>query len=332
MKINYPEWFKVEKEAASIIHQLSNFHDLTFYLQNSNPYIRFQALLRLQRLRTPESISLLEEILNNPLETTANRRLAGQTIYHIAQAHNLNLFIANPFGDAEEDKLNQYCEPVIKEPTEFYGLFFSPPPLYAKADLEEDYLMRNNEIELQISLDFASWFQAWKSNLWAKTTSLLKNIPGLLTKGFKKIKFISLNLIKKVLTYFKEYLIRLYYRGKNKINFFELVKSLIFYLLYLILTPFRLIRNNKGIVMGALLIFSLYWGYISRDFDLLSLQNWDWEKSVEDIWATGKDFIQNAWWETGNLSSLWLKKIQDAQIWNNIRDYFFMAMDFIKGI
>ena len=228
--------------------------------------------------------------------------------------------------------INQYCEPVIKEPTEFYGLFFSPPPLYAKADLEEDYLMRNNEIELQISLDFASWFQAWKSNLWAKTTSLLKNIPGLLTKGFKKIKFISLNLIKKVLTYFKEYLIRLYYRGKNKINFFELVKSLIFYLLYLILTPFRLIRNNKGIVMGALLIFSLYWGYISRDFDLLSLQNWDWEKSVGDIWATGKDFIQNAWWETGNLSSLWLKKIQDAQIWNNIRDYFFMAMDFIKGI
>jgi hypothetical protein len=227
MNISYPEWFKVEKEAALIIHRLSAFNDLTFYLNNSNPYIRQQAIIRLSSLKPVEAINMLEDIVNNPLETLKNRELAFLTISSIAKSNDLNLFITNPIADklSSKEDYEAIIEPVIIEPENFRGLFFSPPPLYSEPDLEEEYLLRDNEVDFQISFDYHGWAQAWQASISSKFTCLIKNIPTYLSLILKKIKNTLLILFRKKILYLKAFFIKLFYLLRNKIDLLQILRS-----------------------------------------------------------------------------------------------------------
>jgi len=71
-----PEWYRTEKDTAKIIEKLGSVKELDFYLRNPDEYIRRLAILRLYRISDKESIFVLKELLDDPVESDDNKYLA----------------------------------------------------------------------------------------------------------------------------------------------------------------------------------------------------------------------------------------------------------------
>ena len=95
MIINYPDWFRVEKDSAKIILQLSSIRDLAYYLRSPEQFIRQLALLRVGQLKLKEGISYLSEIIENHDESPENRELAAWSIKAISVRWGENFYINN---------------------------------------------------------------------------------------------------------------------------------------------------------------------------------------------------------------------------------------------
>ncbi|MGI6224980.1 MAG: hypothetical protein ACOYJ1_01865 [Peptococcales bacterium] len=327
MSLCYPEWYKIEKESATIINGLSNFTDLNFYLTNSNQYIRRQALLRVNELKPVESLNILEEILNNPLESNENKKLAGWALKAISNEHKLDFYISDPlrekYIDHELDIGIKHIK--ILEPYTSKGLSITPPPLYSELDIDEDYLVRNNEVDFQITLDLKEWFQAWKGHFFSNSINAVKNFPKLLLAGLIKIvKLIYIKFLSKLLRSIKDRLINLYYRKKHEIQPLKLLQSFCFLILCGLLAPFRFIRRNKKIIFSGLLLVAIYLGYRSYGYEnVLNYLDIESNQTLSKLFFTGKSIFHTVWTEAGNVSNVLIKKITTNEIWKNIRQYMF---------
>jgi len=336
MGLYYPEWFRVEKEAQEVINRLVNLKDLAFYLNNSNQYIRRQAILRLNQLKPLDSINILEQILNNPLEEMTNKKLAAWTIKTISLEHGLDLVISNPIIDNYTGK-EQYHDLVnihIIEPS-ILGVFsITPPPLYSELDLEEDYLIRDQEVDFETSFSARKWFTSWKGNFLSKTGALFKNIPLLLWHCLSKIMHIFWFKFVKVL-YYKAVnnLVKLFHHHKHRINPIQIFKFIFFYLLFILLTPFRIIRQNKKLTF-TLLVLILTFLYLKdgrQEMVVIFLKEQGFTVINNDFLTKTKDILTLAWTEMINISYLLLKKIKLTNTWQTVEDIFTTIINYIQG-
>lgn len=88
-----PQWYKVERETEKIISKLSTIPEIAFYLKNPNEYIRRLAILRLSQLRLKDSINVLNEILEDPLENQNNKELSAWVIKLVSSKWNIDLLL-----------------------------------------------------------------------------------------------------------------------------------------------------------------------------------------------------------------------------------------------
>ncbi|KJS19865.1 MAG: hypothetical protein VR72_17105 [Clostridiaceae bacterium BRH_c20a] len=334
MVLNYPEWYKVEKEASEVLKSLTNFKDLIFYINNSNPNIRRQAILRINHLRLLEGINILEEILNNPSEDLVNKELAGWTIKKIGLEHGLDLFISNSQVDkytGEEDQ-PEFIKFTLIEPKTPDGFFMIHSPFYKDNEIEEDYLIRDQEVDFQTDFNLNLWLDTWKDNFLSTSGDVLKRIPTILwSKLLILLVLFWSRIIKKLFHWAINSLISLYNQHKNRLNPIELLKKLVFSLLFIIFTPFRVIRNNKSFAFLALAFLFLFFSYTSNGEEIATrFLGQDFKAFNHDLLIRSRDFTTSFYTEAANISKIWLGKIKTTSAWQNIQEYLFSAVRLVK--
>jgi len=336
MDLYYPEWYKVEKEAKEVIADLSDLKDLTFYLHNPNPYIRRQAILRLNELKLLDSLNILEEILNNPSEDITNKELAGWIIKAISLEHRLDLLISSPIVDkySGQEKYQDLVNIEIIEPP-IMGVFsLNLPPLYSQLDIEEDYLIRDQEVDFQTSFTIGKWYSLWKADFLKKSGLFLKNIPTHLGNFFLKLmhllwfKFLK-KIFYKIIDHFK----RFYFHHKQKIQPRIILKSLIFYLLFVLFAPLRLVRKHKkaAFVLLTLSLVFLYYTDNGQEMITAYLPRRDFIKINNEFLGEIKNTATLVGGEIVNVSLLVFKKIKATAAWQTLQEFFLITVRLTKG-
>lgn len=324
MDFYYPEWYKVEKQASTIINNLANLEDLLFYLENPNQYIRRQALLRLHQLKPVESINMLEEIINNPLEDYTNKEIAALTIKAISSEHDLGFFNSHKIIE-EYTEIEKSCslkKPEIIEPSQLPGFSLNIPSLCSEWELEEDYLIRDQEVNFQTSFTLKSWFIPYKEHLLSNWLQHIKTLPIFVFNKIKALlKFLWSKFIKKA-----------YLHYRQKINPSEILKSLFFYLLYLLCTPIRMIRNHKKLTVALIMICFFLFNTTSNGKEFISQYlNLNLPIISSSFAQKGFTFLTTVWTEIVNVSNVLLIKIKETTAWNTIHEFFLTAIQFAKG-
>jgi hypothetical protein len=81
----------------------------------------------------------------------------------------------------------------------------------------------------------------------------------------------------------------------------------------------------------SVLFLFLYIDYTSKGFENpFPFLKSDSGKSFEGILNSGQEIFLSAWSEASYLSNLFIDKIRATNAWENIQDYFYLAIDFIK--
>ncbi|KJS82506.1 MAG: hypothetical protein JM58_14880 [Peptococcaceae bacterium BICA1-8] len=334
MGLNYPEWYKVEKQASEVLKSLTDFKDISFYINNPNPNIRRQAILRINSLRPLEGINILEQILNNPSEDLVNKELAAWTIKTIGLEHDLDLFIPNSLVDkyTGEEEYPELIKFTLIEPKTPDGFYLNSFPLYENNEIEEDYLIRDQEVDFQTDFNLKLWFDTWKCNFLSTLGSVLKKFPIILwNKLLNLLALLWSRVIKKSYHWAINSLLNLYYQHKNRLNPFELLKSLVFSLIFIIFTPFRLIRNNKFFTFFSLALLFLFFTYTSNGNEIATnFLGQDFKTLNHDLLVKSKEFTYTCYNEAANVN-VWLSKIKTTSVWENIEEYIFSAIRLTKG-
>ena len=162
MPINYPEWYRVEKETFRIISHLTSVKELSFYLRSPELFIRRQAILRIGKLQLNEGIVYLSDILENHSEDQTNRELAAWAIKAASMKYNEDIYIANRLlthftgNETIEDLL---VRSEIKAPSYSPKLNFNVPAS-DYIDTIKNYVEFNNDFILEDIFSWKEWFEA----------------------------------------------------------------------------------------------------------------------------------------------------------------------------
>lgn len=90
-----PEWYTLEKKAEKSIKRLSTLKELDYYIKHPDEQLRRLAILRINELKLKDSFAILKEILDEPIETQANKELAAWTLKYISAKLGQDLFISH---------------------------------------------------------------------------------------------------------------------------------------------------------------------------------------------------------------------------------------------
>jgi len=323
--IDYPEWYRVERATEKIIKKLVSLQELHFYLRNPNEYIRRLAILRINELKLEDALDTLEEILEDPLESDENKKLAAWTIKTICQKWQIDLFISNPLVTkfTGEESYHDLYQIVLKEPGISFNFQPSSSLLLSELQQEKDYTDRDQEVNIEIAFYFFRWFQIWSSELVNQSKKNLLKLPTI-TAAFllKLFKLIWTKVFWRLTEKFSSYAQNLYYRHKQKFNPVFLVKNAIFYFLYIIFFPVRLVRHHKKLTLSFIIFVYCFLAFTEQGniityryfgFDLLDLQT--------HLFIRGKKLTIYTWYELKKNWSIWLKQVKLGDMFQNIKNF-----------
>ncbi|MFZ5945450.1 MAG: hypothetical protein ACOYVD_15210 [Bacillota bacterium] len=332
MNLIYPQWYRVEKEAAIIINRINNFNDLTFYLHNSNHHIRRMAILRLGELLPKEAVNDLEQILNNPQEVMENKELSAWVLQKISIQQGIDLFITNPLITkySGEENLKERYTVKLKEPFNNLHFSFSHSLLDEDLSVEEDYLLRNQETDFDAPFSLKEWRICWQENLIKTVVIFFKNLPVRLLEFLKKILFfLWQHLISKFLNYMYNKSSRYYFNNRERFNPLSILKNTGFFLLYALLFPVRLLRRNKlsFFVITMTILFFLVYTSTGQSLIITYLGDDFWSLQNKNMVAV-KEIITATWAEVGNVTSILIKKVQASATWQTAKEYVDLVLSF----
>lgn len=162
MPINYPNWYKVEKETFRIISRLTSVKELSFYLRSPELFIRRLAILRMGELQLKEGLVYLTDILENHSEDQTNRELAAWAIKVTSMKWNEDIYITNRLlthftgNETIEDLLGSS---EVKTPSYAPELNFNVPPSNSM-DIIKNYVEFNNDFIIEDTFSGKEWFDA----------------------------------------------------------------------------------------------------------------------------------------------------------------------------
>ena len=164
VKITLPEWYQVELQTQKTILKLSGVHELLFYLNNPDEYIRHQAVLRLGQLRSKEILAPLNKIIDDPLEIALNREIAAWVLKSTGLVGNDDYYIGNHYLDrfTGTEKLKDFYYPCFTEENSSPEYHFAASGIEALLS-EETLLIRaeSQEERVEIPFSLARWSKTW---------------------------------------------------------------------------------------------------------------------------------------------------------------------------
>lgn len=195
VKIALPEWYQVELHTQKTILKLSGVHELLFYLNNPDEYIRHQAVLRLGQLRSKEIMAPLNKIIDDPLEITLNREIAAWVLKSTGLIGNDDYYIGNHYLDrfTGTEKLKDFYYPCFTEENSSPEYHFAASGIEALLS-EETLLIRAESQEERAEIPFSlarwskTWFQSKQKGLRGRLKAMREKTAAMVAGFTHKIK------------------------------------------------------------------------------------------------------------------------------------------------
>lgn len=271
-----PEWYRAERETEKIIGKLSGIKELDYYIKNPDEYIRRLAILKLQKFSAKESIYVLKDVMDDNLESEANKYLAAWVLKSQALKWNFDIFVTSRYltkisGTESYDELFG-VEPGAEIPPIRFD--FSASPSHSAFKLEAEDSARAGDIYFEAEFDFKQWFSTFGSRLLKSTKSALgiiflklpamlggsvitgfkKLLHSLARKGEKRVKPAAVPLeshpAEKINSTYDYYSI--YREVYKKPGIIASIKKGLFNMLYLLFFPLRFALKHKFAVFCSL--------------------------------------------------------------------------------
>lgn len=193
--LNLPDWYLTEKEAYKTIQRLTDMKDLTFYLENPDPFIRRLAILRTGLLKKKDSYTLLNNILDDHLEIEENRELAALLMAKLNNELHLGFFISHPYlahFTGNED-LESLLNITIADPFPDIHMDFKNSLIESRLNLDNEFIKSNlDEKDELLPFSMKDWFNHFYRGFFHDLKKVLKHltiiaITGLFVKIPKKL-------------------------------------------------------------------------------------------------------------------------------------------------
>jgi hypothetical protein len=316
----YPEWYKVERDTEKTIKKLTTLKELLFYLKNSDEFLRRLAILRIAELKLKDSVEILKEILDDPLESRNNKELAAWTIKSISLKWNTDLFISHRLLNnyTGSERILDINKVSINDSLSSIKFEFSSSLQNSQLNLDTENFRHSEDVNFDMPFSLKEWFYAWLHELTQTSRKVLINLPAVFLRSVIKFtSFTAKNIFRKPMLALFHSLSKAYssyktksekqkdshrsrsqlsccYRQKTSISLF--IKKAVFKLLYYILTPIRLILKHKGFsavtlaVVYLLLAYTTYGKIITYKYAGIDLAD-----TQTHIYHSSKEFLGYAW-------------------------------------
>lgn len=265
--LGMPEWYRTEKDTAKIIEKLGSVKELDFYLRNPDEYIRRLAVLRLYRLSDKESIFVLKELLDDPVESDENKYLAAWILKSFSKKWVSDFFASNRYlnkfsGNESFDELFSIKEEPASSDIDFD---FKDSPSYSLLNLDPDESTLQRDIFFETEFDFANWFASFGSFLKKTFINLICTIPSFLIKlpgAIYKMVYSMSRQLSQQHNAKKQARVQIpHYSYKSlrdelyrKPSFFSYIKKGVLRMLYVLFFPIRFALKHKLAVLCTILL------------------------------------------------------------------------------
>ncbi|KNY26175.1 SH3 domain-containing protein [Pseudobacteroides cellulosolvens] len=227
--LQYPDWYRLERETGTTINKLTNTKELSFYLKNSNEFIRRLAILRINDLKLKDSISVLMEVMDDLLESQMNKELAAWTIKSISSKWGMDIYINHKllnkyYGDEKSIDIMRFS--IYDNWSNALKFEFSENFLKAELDSDTDNLRQSEDLELDFSFSTKEWFFELLEGLICSIENNWMKLPGIVLRNLRKfiVFIVPILVLLPAKTVFKG-LKGLYKSIASKINDKKLIKQ-----------------------------------------------------------------------------------------------------------
>jgi len=158
--LNLPEWYRIELESRKIIAKLKDVHELTFYSENPDPFIRRLAITRAGALGSREAFSILNNVVDDPLENEHNKTLAGAYMRKINDSLGLGYYIKNRFMREYENGDPTVSSLPIEDSQPAIRYDFSKSLIESQLQLDQSVIKMNlDDRELTFQFPLGQWLK-----------------------------------------------------------------------------------------------------------------------------------------------------------------------------
>ena len=236
-----PDWYRAERETEKTIEKLSSIKELDYYLKNPDEYIRRLAIVKLQKFSAKETVYALKEVLDDNLESEANKYLAAWVLKSLSVKWNFDIFVTSRYLTkfSGTESYDQIFGVMLEDEVPSIRFDFSASPSHSVFKLEAEENARTEDIHFETEFDFKQWFSTLG-------TRLLKKVGSTLVFIFLKLpRKIHLKRPEKIHMKYPE-------KIHKKPAIMAFIKKGLFNMLYLLFFPLRFALKHKLAVLCSL--------------------------------------------------------------------------------
>ncbi|NTV91677.1 MAG: hypothetical protein HGA22_15180, partial [Clostridiales bacterium] len=162
-----PEWYTAERDTAKAIGRLDSVKELNYYINNPDDAVRRLAILRLSVLK-PKDIELaLRGVLDNPLESEANKELAAWAIKSSALKWNKDVLLSSRYLSrfTGEEKFDELFGVSYSNQDRWIGPSFDASILFRGLPAEAGDVYAMHSLDIDADFNTSEWLRAAASNI-----------------------------------------------------------------------------------------------------------------------------------------------------------------------
>ena len=197
--LTLPDWYRTERETEKIIEKLRSVKELDYYLRNPDEYIRRLAILRLYKLSDKDALSVLKDLLDDPMEIDENKYLGAWVIKSLSKKWASDIFISPRYlgrftGNESFNDLFSITQEHSDPSVEFD---FTSSSSHSTLTLDSAETSLEKDVFFETEFDFKQWYSSFGSKLLKAISVALCAIPTFIIK-------LPLLLGKALYSYFKK--------------------------------------------------------------------------------------------------------------------------------
>lgn len=179
-----PGWYRTERETEKTIEKLKSVKELDYYLRNPDEYIRRLAILRLHKITDKESLNILKETLDNPVESEENKYLASWVLKSLSNKWATDIFITNKYLGKFNgyEGFDELFIIKLEQSSHSVDFDFTSSLSYSALMLDSDEIALERDIFFETDFDFKQWFASFGNRLLKAAVITLCAIPKLIIK------------------------------------------------------------------------------------------------------------------------------------------------------
>ncbi len=277
MGLDLPEWYIQERETEKTIQRLNSIKEIDFYLRNPDEYIRRLAILRLQKLPGKDSVYLLKEVLDDPVESAENKYLAAWVIKSLSSNWEDDFLLTSghfAYYNVYQGSYEELFCVRQKKSNKTVQFNFALSPSYSALQFDSGECNYEKDVVFTAKFNFREWYSLLGKKMAGELRKALCNFPKLIAKlptaigrtvcfRFKEFHayIIKKHRNKDISTQYRNKTVKpdsgnvcndytdlrdlLYKEISRKPGALERLKKAAFQMLYVIFSPWRFFRKHK---------------------------------------------------------------------------------------